>query len=236
MADILFYQKITPLNKEEHKNLCLKPYSNDYSFARTTPVVPLAATEFFNASRYYPVLFSGEDDSLVPVAVMGYSEKQNIFINDANQWQKNAYIPAFIRRYPFILANSADNSQLTLCMDDSWKGFNTQGEGEPLFTDQGEQADYLKKVLTFVESVHQEMQCTRPFVNKLLELELLEKRDLQVSRADGTSFLLRDFRVINEQAFMKLDDAQILEFHKKGWLPWVYAHLLSLSNLQTLGS
>lgn len=236
MAEILFYQNITPLNKEEHKNLCLKPYNNDYSFARTTPMVPLAATEFFNASRYYPVLFSGETESLVPVAVMGFSEKQNIFINDANQWQKNAYIPAFIRRYPFILANSSDNSQLTLCFDNSWKGFNTDAEGEPLFTAEGEQADHLKKVLAFVENVHQEMQRTRPFVAKLLELELLEKRDLQVSRADGSNFLLRDFRVINEQAFMKLDETQILEFHKKGWLPWVYAHLLSLSNLQTLGS
>lgn len=234
MAAVLFYQKITPLNKEEHRALRLQPFENDYSFARSTPVVPLAATEFFNASRHYPVLFSGEESSLVPVAVMGYSEQQNVFINDANQWQKNAYIPAFIRRYPFILANSNDQSQLTLCFDDSWKGFNEE-TGEPLFTEDKEQSDYLKKVLSFVEGVHQEMQRTRPFVARLQELKLLEKRDLQVSRADGTHFLLRDFRVINEKAFMQQEDAIILEFHKKGWLPWVYAHLLSLSNLQTLG-
>ncbi|WP_114418093.1 SapC family protein [Marinospirillum perlucidum] len=235
MAEVLFYQKITPVNKEEHKSHFLKPYDNDYSFARNTPIVPLAASEFFSACRHYPVLFSGDTASLVPVAILGYTEKQNIFINDANQWQKNTYIPAFIRRYPFILANSNDASQLTLCFDDSWKGFNTEGEGEPLFNEQGEEAEYLKKVLGFVESVHQEMQRTRPFVEKLVELELLEKRDLQVTRTEGNSFLLKDFRVINEEAFMKLEDAQVLEFHNKGWLPWVYAHLLSLSNLQTLG-
>lgn len=234
MAAVLFYQKVTPLNKESHRSLHLQPYDNDYSFARSTPVVPLAATEFFSACRHYPVLFSGEDSSLIPVAVMGYSERQNIFINDANQWQKNTYIPAFIRRYPFILANSNDQSQLTLCFDDSWKGFNEE-TGQRLFTEDGEQSDYLQQVLNFVEGVHQEMQRTRPFVERLQELELLEKRDLQVSRADGTQFLLRDFLVIDEKRFMKLDDPTVLEFHKKGWLPWVYAHLLSLSNLQTLG-
>ena len=235
MAEVLFYQSVTPLNREEHKHLCLKPYDNDYSFARTTPIVPLAATEFFNASRYYPVLFSGNDQSLAPVAILGYTEKNNLFINDANQWQENTYIPAFIRRYPFILANSADNSQMTLCLDPQWKGFNEEGEGQALFNEEGEEADYLKKVLAFVQSFHQDMQRTQPFVQRLQELKLLDKRDLQVHRADGSHFLLKDFRIINEETFRQLDDATLLEFHKQGWLPWVYAHLLSLSNLQTLG-
>lgn len=230
---LLFYKSIQPLNSEKHRLLYQELFADDFGFARTTPAAPLAATEFFAACRHFPILFSGDDAGLLAVAIMGYSEKQNLFINDQNQWQNNTYIPAFVRRYPFILAQDNDASRQTLCFDDSWKGFNQEQRGVPLFTEQGEQTEHLKKVLAFVEALHQDMQRTQPFINRLLELKLLVQRDLQV-RVPGNNILLKDFRVIDEAAFMKLDDATVLEFHHKGWLPWVYAHLLSLSNLGQL--
>lgn len=229
--NVLFYKSVLPLNSETHRSLHLQPYPNDYSFARTTPVVPLATTEFFAACRHYPILFSGDDASLVAVAVMGYSEDRNNFINDKNEWQAATYIPAFVRRYPFILAHGSDENRQTLCFDEQWKGFNEDGEGEALFTTEGEQTEHLKNILTFVESLHLDMQRSQPFIQRLLELQLLDKRDLQINQPNGASLLLKDFRIINEKAFMELDDSIIVEFHKKGWLPWVYSHLLSLSNL-----
>lgn len=231
---VLFYKNVQPLNSEKHRQLHLEPFPEDFSFARTTPMVPLAATEFFSACRHYPILFSGQDDNLLPVAILGYTEQQNQFVNDQNQWQSGAYIPAFVRRYPFILAQDKDQDQQTVCFDRQWKGFNEEGRGPTLFTETGEQSEPLQQVIRFIEALHRDMQRTQLFLQFLQQNQLLQKRDLQISNSQGNTFVLKDFRILDEQAFMKLADEQVLAFHKNGWLPWVYAHLLSLSNLSIL--
>ncbi len=233
MSTLLFYENVVPLNRDQHRRLRLKPAPGDFTFARGTPFVPMAGSEFFPAAKHYPVLFSGPDDDTGAVALLGLTQGSNLFVGKDGNWAEDTYVPAFVRRYPFVLAGSKESDEYTVCVDDRWKGFG-EDEGEALFTEDGEQSDYLKRVLDFIQRYHAEMQRTQAFIARLRELDLLVRRDLQITDQQGSSLLLKDFRVVDEQKFAGLDDAVIVEFHKAGWLPWVYAHLLSLGNLQGL--
>lgn len=233
MSTLLFYSNVVPLSRERHRGLKLKPLPEDYTFAASTPLVPLAGSELFPASKHYPVLFSGADEHTVAVALLGTAEGSNLFVDAEGRWADDVYIPAFVRRYPFVLVTSANDDTLTVCIDDTWKGFSEE-EGEPLFTDSGEPAEPTKRAIDFVQRYHAEMQRTQAFIARVRELDLLVRRDLQITDGDRGSLLVKDFRLIEEQRFAKLADDVIVEFHRAGWLPWVYAHLASLGNLQAL--
>lgn len=234
MSQLMFYQRIVPLNKDQHRNLRLKPLTEGaYRYAAETPFVPLAGTEFMTAARQLPILFSGDPESCNALALMGLNDGSNLFVDESGNWPRDTYIPAFIRRYPFVIAGKDGDENFTVCIDADWQGFNEE-DGERLFEDSGEQTPYLGRVLGFVQQYHAEMQATQAFIKRLTELELLIRRDLQLTGPDGKTAVLRDFRVIDESKFVTLPGEQIVEFHEAGWLPWVYAHLMSLANLTAL--
>lgn len=233
MSTLLFYENVVPLNRERHRRLRLKAIPGDFGFARHTPFVPIAGSEFFAAAKHYPVLFSGPESDTGAVALLGLVQGSNLFATADGGWVPDVYVPAFVRRYPFVLAGSRETEEYTVCVDDTWKGFS-DSEGEALFTEDGEQTDYLKRILEFVQRYHAEMQRTKAFIDRLRELDLLTRRDLQITDEQGGSLLLKDFQVVDEERFARLEDESVLAFHKAGWLPWVYAHLLSLGNLPGL--
>lgn len=233
MSTLLLYRNVVPLNRERHASLKLAPLPGDYDFARDTHFVPLAGHEFFVAAKHYPVLFSGGDAETGAVALLGVTANRNLFVNRDGSWEEDAYVPAFVRRYPFALAGSESSDELTVCFDDTWKGFGTD-VGEALFADDGEQTDLLKGVLEFLQSFHAQMARTRSFIERLGELDLLVRRDVQLTDEQGGALLLKDFRVVDTDKLATLADEAVVEFHRAGWLPWIYAHALSLGNLPRL--
>lgn len=237
MSTLLFYENIVPLNRERHKSLRLKGAKGDCSFSARSTFVPLAGTEFVHAARNYPILFSGAGEQTTCVALLGLTENQNLFVEKDKRWAGGHYLPAFIRHYPFVLAhgNDRDKDPMTVCFDSAYKGLNEKN-GEPLFTEEGEDSDLLKNTINFLQLFQQEMQRTRAFVAKLHELELLRQRDLQVRSEDKGSYLVKDFQIIDEERLAGLSDEQYLELRKEGYLPWIYAHLVSLGNTANLHS
>ena len=123
-TQLLIYEDVKPISKVQHKDLCVKAGS-DYSFAKELNCVPLMAIELVHAAAEYPVVFAGDAEKVTPVAIMGTSAKENLFIQKEN-WDAK-YIPAFIRRYPFIFASPDDGKTLTLCIDEKFDGCNREG-------------------------------------------------------------------------------------------------------------
>lgn len=167
MAQLLFYDNIVALNRERHADLRLKPANGDCSFARDSHFVPLAGTEFYQAAADYPIVFAGDEGEPTPVALLGLREGDNAFVNADGRWRSGTYVPAFVRRYPFVLArgDDSDSDNLTVCVDESYAGFTREaGEGEALFDAEGNQSEMLQRSVEFLQQYLAESERTRAFV------------------------------------------------------------------------
>jgi hypothetical protein len=231
MTTMLIYDKIVPLNKERHRELKLR--IDNVEFARGIHFVPMAAVELFHAARDLALVFAGSDDkNLGLVALLGIKEGQNLFVNKEGQWQNGTYLPAYIRRYPFVLAKSKEDN-FTVCFDESYSGFSTK-EGKELFAENGEASELLNSMVGFLDGYTRDMERTKQFVERLVELDLLTKRELRVTDKQGRSYFLRDLHLVDEEKLAKLDDATVGQLHREGYLGWIYAHLVSVGNASRL--
>lgn len=231
---LLFYDRPVPLSRETHHGARFRSTPGNFSFARTTNSVPLAGVEFAAAARDYPVVFSGSDASnTIPVALVGLSQDENYFVDAKGVWQ-GAYVPAFVRRYPFVLAEKGDG-QFTVCVDEAYPGFNAD-DGEPLFDADGKERPFLKSTLDFLSEYQGRMQQTQAFVKRLHEWGLLKPQVIRVAPKGKPVFVLQGMLVVDEPQLLKLDKARLETLFRSGELGWIYAHLISLGNLQRLSN
>jgi len=233
LTTLLFYKRPVPLNADVHRSVRLGQLGGDYSFSEQTNSIPLAAVELFDAAREYPVVFTGQDGSgMFPIALLGVRQNENLFVGADGGWQ-GRYIPAFVRRYPFVLAEKQDAEDFNVYLDEAYGGFGAQN-GERLFADDGEHTPLLKQALEFLSTYQGEIKRTRLFVERLQGLDLLIPRVLEVVRPNEPPMVLQGFSVVDEQRLLGLGDAQLLELVRSGFLAWIHAHLMSLGNVSGL--
>ena len=225
---LMIYGEVTPVNKKKHLDLSVKAGVN-YDFARSVNAVPLMAVEFPNAAPEYPIVFAGKDGNVMPIAILGIKEQQNLFVSD-NGSMDAKYIPAFLRRYPFVFSTVDDGSSFVLCIDESFDGCNRTGIGERLFDAEGEQSQYLKGMLQFLREYQAHFARTQLFCKKLLELDLLEPVGAQFTPPNGERRTLTGFMAINRQKLQSLTGEQYQELAKTGELELAYIHIQSLRN------
>lgn len=228
MAELLFYRQIVAIDKDKHRDLRLGTI-DDYSFAAKTNSIPLTAVEFFEAAREYPIVFGGDTaKGPIPAVLVGLRSDENIFIDKSGKWDRR-YIPAFVRRYPFVLADVGDE-QLVVCIDENHPAVGAK-EGKALFNADGTQTDFLANAIKFMGDFQAETQRTREFMRRMTELDLLTEVSARAELRNGPSYQLGGFSVINEAKFRELDKDVVVELFRKGWLSLIDAHLLSLGNL-----
>jgi hypothetical protein len=233
MPTLLFYDKPVPLNADVHLKSRLGSLGGNYSFSASTNSIPLAAVEFFDTAREYPLAFTGQNaGALFPIALLGVRHNENLFVSEDGRWE-GSYVPAFVRRYPFVLAEKQDADDFNVYLDESYPGMNSQ-DGERLFTDDGQQTPMLKQALEFLSTYQGEIKRTRIFVERLQQLDLLVPRVLEVVRANAEPLVLQGFSVVDEARLAALGDANLLGLARNGYLSWIYAHLMSLGNVQRL--
>jgi len=232
----LFYQNVTPLNRDRHGSWRIAP-TNSYGFAAKTNSIYVAAVEFARAVREYPIIFGkGADDTVFPVALLGLKNGQNLFVDSKGNWQAS-YIPAYVRRYPFILAESSENgeSRFTVCLDESYPGFIQNGKkGQPLFDENGEQTDLLQQSVEFLKDYQGHIERTRRFCEKLVELDLLEAVRADIALPGGEKQALGGFLCVSRNRLKQLDADKVSELLQSDQLELIYTHLLSLNNLNNL--
>ncbi len=219
MSSLLFYKEPIPLDRKNHLGLKLKKQDN-YSFADDVNSVPVAGFEFFQCSRSFPVMFvKNENEEFVPIALLSLTAKGH---NLGSNWE-GYYVPAFVRRYPFVLESSQ-----AMVMFDKNAPHLTEEEGETLFGDDGEPTEVLKDIVQFLETVDRGYRMTEEFAKELKEKDLLEPSKGTIKFTD-TELKLNHLYVINEKKFHEsLDDEEIVKWFKRGWLSWVSAHLHSI--------
>ncbi|EJF77859.1 hypothetical protein MCO_00738 [Bartonella sp. DB5-6] len=235
MANVmLFYKDITPINKVTHKNLKFAPPS-DMSFAKDTHWVPLASSEYFQAALDYPILFMCAEDEkkkkhYTSAALVGLSNEENDYITSDKSWERNTYVPAFVRRYPFVLAQFQNEKELSVCFDQQSGMFN-EVAGTELFNSDGSISPFMEERIQFLESFKIAMEKTSEFIDALVEMDLLSEKSINVKNDKGLSAQLEHFWVVDEEKLNKLSANQLAKLHKNGFLGLIFAHLMSTHNL-----
>ncbi|NGZ07434.1 MAG: SapC family protein [Magnetococcales bacterium] len=234
MSQVMFYARPEPVNKELHRHWKLDTSRFDLNFATKTNSVPLAGAEFHHAAREYPIVFlQAGDNTILAAALLGLRSDENLFIDGTGRWNAT-YVPAFVRRYPFILAeNDTAPEQWTVCLDADFPGFN-QTTGEPLFTEQGEPTPLMNNTIRFLQDCQNSYRATETFISRLRSLDLLVTLTAQVEAAGGQKFAIQNLMAVDEKRLLALDDAQVLSLFRSGELGWIQSHLLSLGNINRL--
>lgn len=227
----LFYKNPTPLDAQRHAKLALKK-NFGLDFTKDINAVPINLIEMPQICHFYPIAFS-PDDNATPVAILGLRDTENLFLNAKGAWAANAYIPAYIRRYPFIFSEIPESDQLTLCVDYSDKTVDEKGE-DVFFDAEGQPTTLAKNALEFCKSYHAASRQTLEFSQALHESGVLVTRQAEIQIPNGRKINFSGFRIIDEQKLAQLDDKVFLEWRKKGWLPFIYAHLFSGMQWQNL--
>jgi hypothetical protein len=236
VAEVLFYERPVPLNRTEHKDLRLKGLPN-LKYSQKVHSVPLTGGEFPIAARDFPIVFAGNDVSNAgPMVLLGLRQEQNLFVNEQGIWAAGVYVPAFVRRYPFVLAEKPagqEGDDFTVFLDEAYDGFN-RSEGERLFKEDGTDSDMLTKAVAFLGEFQQHVARTNWFMDQLRKHDLLEPRNIRLEK-EGNVVNLNGLFVVNEEKLRALDEKTTHEFLKEGVLGWIYAHLISLANIERLG-
>ncbi|GAA0702179.1 SapC family protein [Dyella marensis] len=232
MAEVLFYERPVPLNRTQHKDLRLKGIPS-LRFAAGVHSVPLTGVEFPAAARDLPILFAGSSmEEAGPMALLGLRQNENLFVDADGQWAANTYVPAFVRRYPFVLAEKPageEGDDFTVFLDEAYEGFGSD-EGERLFQEDGTDSEMLKNAVNFLGEFQQHVGRTQWFMEQIRKHDLLEPRNIRLEK-DGKAINLNGLYVVSEEKLRKLDAKTAQEFLQEGVFGWIYAHLLSLSNI-----
>ncbi|MBU0908895.1 MAG: SapC family protein [Proteobacteria bacterium] len=229
MTQMLIYEKIVVLDIKKHKNTRVAPVT-DFSFAASANSIPIAGVEFIEASKDYPIAFiKNSQSAYIPTIILGLQDNQNLFVSKEGKW--NAfYIPAYIRRYPFVPSTTNEAGKLNICIDEAYKGIDAE-KGTPVFNEDGTPAPMLEKAVQLIQDYHMQMQHTNSFTSRLADSGVLQEMKAEFGTRDGSKkFRLSGIFVVNEEKLRALDDAKVLDFFRKGEFAWIYSHLTSLSN------
>ena len=230
----LFYNGLEPLSSETHADWRVRP-QDTAPFLIGQHAIPITTDEFPLVQRHMPIVFSVGDDA-IPLALMGLNEGVNVFMGDDGKLTENTfYVPAYVRRYPYMLARlRPEADELSLCFDPTSPTIGKFDEGEALFAD-GKPTEFTQGILSFAESFEQAGARTQNFMNELREMDLLMDGEVSI-QADGADqpFIYRGFQMINEQKLTDMRGDQLRKMSQSGMLPLLYAHLFSLSLMRDI--
>lgn len=225
-------ENVVPINKTAHLGKKLKPLPS-FAFAASFHLAGIMVPEFSRAAVNYPVVFLEDKNvgGMRPVVLLGLQEGENLFVDAAGKWRAT-YVPAIIRRYPFSLARTEQNDQFLVCIDDSAE-LLSDSEGQPLFNDDGTPSTLLTNAQTFLDDLHRMEMVTLEFCRHLASLELITPFNIRLEQ-NGQSRDVAGCHVINEERLAKLSDEAFAELKKRQYLPAIYAHLISLGQIERL--
>jgi SapC len=225
---LLFYEQAVAVSAARHADLSIETGAG-YAFASHASAVPIMAVEFIAAASEYAIVFTAVGEEVVPAVVLGLKPDQNLFVGQDAKWQAK-YVPAFIRRYPFVFSTSADRKTLTLCIDESYAGLNRSGKGQPLFDEQRKPSAYTQRVLKFLQNFQAHFERTRLFCQRLKDLGVLEPMAVRVPAAGGEQASVGGFLVASRKKLRELSSDKLAELARSDELELLHLHLHSLRN------
>ena len=230
----VLYSGLEPITKEKHGNLHFTNMKT-MPFATKAHAVPVTVEEIPLLQRHFPIVFTA-GENLIPIALMGLNEGANAFFDDEGTLlDQNVYLPAYLRRYPFMLARlRPDSDDLSLCIDPSSNLVNEKGDGMAIF-EGDEPSQRTKDILQFCEQFEASAQRTNAFVEELKKMDILMDGEVSIQPAGmDKPYVYRGFRMVNEEKLRALKGDQLRKMNQSGMLSVLFAHLFSLGQIRDL--
>jgi hypothetical protein len=223
----VMYNDLVPLSSNEHATWKTNS-ANVAPFLVNQHAVPVTIDEFVLAQRNYPIIFSSGSNP-VPLALMGLNIGVNTIVDETGKLTRETYVPAYVRRYPFMLAKlRPDTDELSLCFDPTANAVGPDGDGDPLFTD-GKPSEATQTILQFCEQFEQAAQRTQAFMQELVEAKLLMDGEVSIQQeGNDQPFIYRGFQMVSEEKLRELRGDSLRKMSRNGMLPLIYAHMFSL--------
>lgn len=230
----LFFNDLMPLNSQDHKNYRTRSIDAAPWLAKAH-AIPLTVDEFVQAQRNFPIVFSSGDNPL-PLALMGLNEGVNTFVDEAGKVTEQVYLPAYIRRYPFMLARlKADATDLSLMFDPTSDAVGEFDEGERLFDDEGKTTDATQRVLEFCQHFEQSAQRTQAFLTEIKDSGLLMDGEVAIQReGEDKPFVYRGFKMVDQEKLREISAEKTAEWNKNGITMLINAHIFSLELMRVI--
>ena len=222
-----FFANAVPVSRERHAALSLEPVGG-YSFASKTNSVPIVATEFAQVAKEYPIVYVKSGDGVTPVALFGVGQDENRFVAADGAW-KGRYVPAFLRRYPFVLAESSEPGKLVLCIDEAYAGLNKSGRGQPLFGMDGKPSAILDDATKFLRSLRTYAAQTVRFGQAVRAAGILSRARIEASGSNGKKAAIAGALVVDRRKLKELPADALSDLARRGYLELIYLHLASLA-------
>ncbi|MEZ5938019.1 MAG: SapC family protein [Hyphomonadaceae bacterium] len=232
-GQVLFYKQPEPLSPERHKNLGVKQVDAPFAFLREAHAVPITVSEFGVAATCYPIIFVG--DAKTPVAVMGIRQNENEYVDAAGNPDPDAYLPAFVRRYPFVFASDNQSDRLILCVDRQAPMISDNPDVRLFEGDQP--TKFTQDAIEFCKEFERQRRATIEFVEMMDKEGLFESKTVTFTPRDangnpGEQQKIADYFAISEERLNALQDDKFSEIRNTGAIAPIYAHLISLLNWQ----
>ena len=233
------YKKPEPINVQAHKGKGLKYSDKPFEFAAGTHYVPVTLGEFASACGRYPIIFLGENKT--PVAAMGLRKGENLFVDpETFQMERFAYLPAFIRRYPFVAATHPDDKdRFTVCVDGECHLMSDKPD-EAFFNDDGEPTDFLNRAIDFVRRYETDVKATQDFIAEMEKLELFDQQQATFQPRDaqgqpvGEKQIIENYWAVSGEKLKALSGKKLAELRDNTYLAAIYAHMMSLPQWELL--
>ena len=229
---LLIYSNVVPLNRETHRNMSVRQ-TTSFEFARETNSVPIVDVEFLKTAMEMPIVFAKTATGTVCVALLGTEQNSNAFVGEGGSWT-GKYVPAFLRRYPFVFAVQEDNDRMTLCIDESYEGLNSDDIGERMFDGEGTESTYTKQVLRCVEEYQATFTRTQAFCDRLEAADLLEEARIDYTITGGLTGGVTGLQRVSVEKLRALTDEQIVTLFRAGDLDLIQLHLMSMQQIEPL--
>jgi hypothetical protein len=226
------YKEVVPYLKTQKVRL-LAPGELP-EFVQRGNAIPISLTEFQPVARDYPIVFTGTQDALAPVAVLGLTGGENLF-HSAGKWTGGVYVPAYARRYPFCMAkvniNQVEQKDRLICVEKT----SIVDDGEAMFDSNGEPSARWKDLERLLGEFEADLERSREMCSILGDYGLFEPFTMQANlRDEKTPMQMTGMYRVVEKNLENLNSAQVKNLMRKGILPRVYMHLMSLENFGRL--
>lgn len=227
------FNQIALLDKKKHGNKKFIQV-NSYEFTKEAHLISIVISEFIRAATTFPIIFIKKEEHFWPFAVTGLKAGENLFVDSEGKWEAN-YIPAILRGYPFILGKNSKGDEFRVCIDEK-SPFISDEKGDPLFDEQGSPTEVIENAKKFLTNLQQFNVQTGLFCQYLSDKELLYPLTLQLKnlKTNAKPITITGYYGVNEKKFNLFSDKEFIEMRKRGFLPLIYAHLLSLSQMEKL--